>query len=127
MAGSTGVKPGTPLYSACIALLATVIDELRPRAVIALGKYPIRFLAEATDEPAVRPWGGPWRGFGQIDANHGAVVRGVRFPGCQEHKVTLVAMSHTSIPSNFTGRMHRGKEHRAACVAMLAELGRPPS
>jgi hypothetical protein len=111
----------SPFGKFCKALLARQIAEIRPRAIIVLGKYPARFVAQAL--PGAVP---TWRRLMTL-AEHdfaGALQRAVVVGPSLVSDLGLLA--HPSRPNNW--RRHycdaAGTEYggRAAEIALLRDL-----
>lgn len=123
--GGVGIRADSALYQASIQLFAHTLRRLRPRAVIGLGAPTALFLAHATEDARVRRWSPSrkppltWQGFRRVD-EVGPVIGDVEFSAAGHH-VTVVALTHPSLP-NLSDRRYNSKEGRDACVEMLAAL-----
>ena len=90
----------------------------KPRLILALGEYPIKFLAGLSSDLAA--WR-RWQGFKKLDAS-GPLISDVRFEDDSEQSATVVALVHPSMRnSNAKHRRYCGKEGKAAELAMLKD------
>ena len=90
----------------------------KPRLILALGEYPIKFIAQLSSDLAA--WR-RWQGFKKLDAS-GPLISDVRFKGSEEQTATVVALVHPSMRnSNAKHRCYCGKEGKAAELAMLKD------
>lgn len=120
--GPTGPSPGADdpkFVKRCESFfLDKQVAMQKPRLILALGEYPIKFIAQLSSDLAA--WR-RWQGFEKLDAS-GPLISDVRFKGSEEQTVTVVALVHPSMRnSNAKHRCYCGKEGKAAELAMLKD------